>query len=221
MSQEHWNAIDGFITTTLVREDDALTGAVRRSQEAGLPEIQVSAPQARQLHLLARAIGAERILEIGTLGGHSAIAMARALSADGRLVTIEIDDAHADVAEDNFKRAGVDDRIVLHRGPALDVLPTVADALDRPFDLVFIDADKENNANYVEWAVKMTRVGSIVIVDNVVRAGRVIDPAVDDDSTVGTRRLYDMLTDHPSLDATVIQTVGSKGHDGYVLAIRT
>ncbi|MEQ8844166.1 MAG: O-methyltransferase [Phycisphaerales bacterium] len=221
MTHPDWNDIDAFITDALVPEDDALRAAIDASHTAGLPDIRVSAAQAKQLALLARAVCARRILEIGTLGGYSAIWLARAMVDGGRLTTIEVDDRHADVAQASFDRANVADRINLVRGRALDVLPRIAETIESPFDFVFIDADKENIVSYLDWSLTLTRPGALIVVDNVVRKGRILDPAPDDDSARGARAMYDLLRDDPRLDATVIQTVGAKGHDGYLVGVRT
>ena len=195
--------------------DPALSAALEASGAAGLPDIQVSTPQAKMLHLLARAIGAERILEIGTLGGFSGIWLARALPVHGKLVTIEVSPDHATVAEANFARAGVADRTDVRVGPALDVLPTIAAEGHGPFDLTFIDADKPNNSAYLQWAVRLARPGALIVLDNVVRRGAVADP----DDTSGSRAAIAWLGDSPDVDATVVQTVGSKGYDGFAIAV--
>ncbi len=214
---ESWSAVDDHLTALLVRPDDALNAAQDRADEAGLPSIAVSPPQGKLLHLLAMACGARTILEIGTLAGYSTIWLARALPDDGRLVTLELDRHHADVAAANLDRAGLADRVEIRVGPALDTLPL----LTGPFDLVFIDADKVNGVEYFEWAVRLSRPGSLIVVDNVVRGGKIVDPANDEPSVVGTRRVLDAIAAEPRVTATVVQTVGSKGHDGLAVALVT
>lgn len=210
-----WHAVDEFVEKTLHEEDPVLTDALEAGRRAGLPEIQVSAPQAKLLHLLARAVGAERVLEIGALAGYSAIWMARALPAGGRLVTIEVDPRHAEVARSNFTAAGLAATIDLRLGPALDVLPEIAAEGIGPFDLSFIDADKPNNAAYLEWAVRLSRPGAVIVLDNVVQQGAVADPADSSGAAAAVR----WLGRETAVDATVIQTVGTKGYDGFAIAI--
>lgn len=210
-----WTNVDSFVVGTLHAEDPTLTAAIAASAEAGLPSIHLSPPLAKMLHLIAKSIRAERILEIGTLGGYSGIWLARALPADGRLVTVEVSERHAEVARSNFETAGVAGQVDLRVGPALEVLPTIASQVDGPFDLTFIDADKPNNAAYLEWAVKLARSGGVIILDNVVRTGAVADPA----DTSGSRSAVEWVAQRPDVDATVIQTVGAKGHDGFILAV--
>jgi len=217
MTQEQWDAVDGYISGLLVGHDEALEAALEASDAAGLPAIAVAPNQGKLLYLLARLRGARRILEIGTLGGYSTIWLARALPADGRLVTLEYEPKHAEVARANIAGAGLADRVEVRVGPALDTLP----GLNGPFDLVFIDADKPNNPEYLRWALRLTRPGSVIIVDNVVRNGRVADPTSTDPSVIGTRELADLLAEEPSVDATMIQTVGAKGYDGFALALVT
>lgn len=216
-----WQDVDDYFTGLLAPPDDALTDALNDSDAAGLPHINVAPPQGKLLHLLAVIQGATRILEIGTLGGYSTIWLARALPQDGRLITLEYSERHAEVARRNLARAGLDKITEVRVGPALDSLTKLADEGDgntAPFDLVFIDADKVNNPRYVEWAVKLTRPGSLIILDNVVRGGAVTDPTSDDPSVRGTREALDLFATHPKLTATAIQTVGSKGYDGFALA---
>ncbi|MEV2195551.1 O-methyltransferase [Streptomyces phaeochromogenes] len=216
-----WHDVDDYFTGLLAPPDDALTDALKDSDAAGLPHINVAPPQGKLLHLLAVIQGATRILEIGTLGGYSTIWLARALPQDGRLITLEYSERHAEVARRNLARAGLDKITEVRVGPALDSLTKLADEGDgnpAPFDLVFIDADKVNNPRYVEWAVKLTRPGSLIILDNVVRGGAVTDPTSDDPSVRGTREALDLFATHPKLTATAIQTVGSKGYDGFALA---
>ncbi|EHR60476.1 MULTISPECIES: O-methyltransferase [Saccharomonospora] len=219
MDQDRWTAVDSYFDQHLAPHDDALDATMRACAEAGLPDIAVAANQGKLLQLLARMVGARRILEIGTLGGYSTIWLARALPADGRLVTIEADPAHADVARSNIERAGLADRVEVRVGQALDILPTL-DA-NTPFDLAFIDADKANNANYVRWALELGRPGGVIVVDNVVRRGRVVDADSDDPSVRGTREAIELLRSEPRLDATALQTVGVKGYDGLAVALVT
>ncbi|MFF5005025.1 O-methyltransferase [Streptomyces phaeochromogenes] len=216
-----WHDVDDYFTGLLAPPDEALTDALHDSDAAGLPHINVAPPQGKLLHLLAVIQGATRILEIGTLGGYSTIWLARALPEDGRLITLEYSERHAEVARRNLARAGLDKITEVRVGPALDSLTKLADEGDgnaAPFDLVFIDADKVNNPRYVEWAVKLTRPGSLIILDNVVRGGAVTDATSDDPSVRGTREALDLFATHPKLTATAIQTVGSKGYDGFALA---
>ncbi|MCW8384405.1 O-methyltransferase [Streptomyces justiciae] len=215
---QRWDAVDAYFATHLAPDDEALEAALRDSEAAGLPPIAVTAAQGKLLELLAQIQGARRILEVGTLGGYSTIRMARALPADGRLISLEYSPRHAEVAARNIARAGLDKVVEIRVGAALDSLPRLADENPAPFDLVFIDADKENNPHYVEWALKLTRAGSLIIVDNVVRGGRVADPADTDPDVIGTRTAIELLGSHPRLTATAIQTVGAKGYDGFALA---
>lgn len=211
-----WHAVDDYIAGKLLGEDDALAAALANNAAKGLPPIDVSEPQGKMLFLLAQMAGAKRILEVGTLGGYSTIWLARALPADGSLVTLELEAHHAAVARENFDRAGVSDRIDIRVGAAADSLAAMNP--DAPFDFVFIDADKQSNALYVNEAIRLGRSGMTIIVDNVVREGGVIDTNSGDERIEGTRALFDMLSADPQLDATAIQTVGSKGWDGFVLA---
>jgi predicted O-methyltransferase YrrM len=217
--QERWTAVDRYVSDLLVKPDAALEAALADSAAAGLPPIAVSVPQGKLLHLLAKLQGARNILEVGTLGGYSAIWMARALPAGGRLVTLEIDPKHAAVARANLARAGVADVVELRLGAALETLPKLAAEGRGPFDLVFIDADKPSNPDYFRWALKLSRPGSLIIVDNVIRDGAVIDAASKDASVQGVRRLNDMMAVEPRVSATAIQTVGSKGYDGLAIAL--
>lgn len=212
-------AVDEYLSALFAPHDEALAAALRASAEAGLPEIQVSPTQGKLLHLLARLRPARAILEIGTLGGYSAIWLARALPPGGRLVTLEFDPKHATVARANLERAGVSDRVEIRVGPALDLLPKIEAEGLGPFDLVFIDADKENNPGYVEWALKLTRPGSLIVLDNIVRNGAVLDASSDDASVRGTRRALEVMGHDPRLSATALQSVGLKGWDGLALAL--
>ena len=221
MSQRTWTAVDEYLDGLLVGEDGELQAALQASREAGLPAINVSATQGKLLNLLARTIGARAILEVGTLGGYSAIWMARALPPDGRLVTLEIDGRHAEVARANLARAGLAQRVEVRLGRALDSLQQLADEGAGPFGLVFIDADKPNVPEYFGWAMRLTRPGSLIVVDNVVRDGAVIDARSRDASVQGVRRLNELMSSEPRVGATVIQTVGAKGYDGFALALVT
>ncbi|MET7440824.1 O-methyltransferase [Streptomyces sp. NPDC004082] len=213
-----WDAVDAYFTELLSPPDEVLTAALADSDAAGLPAINVAPNQGKLLQLLAQLQGARRVLEIGTLGGYSTIWLGRALPADGRLVTLEYDAAHAEVARGNLARAGLDKITEVRVGPALESLPALADEHPEPFDLVFIDADKVNNARYIEWALRLTRPGSLIVLDNVVRGGRVTEPGGGDPSVEGTRAALELIAGHPKLSGTAIQTVGSKGYDGFALA---
>ena len=207
--------VDTFLDTTVVGDDPVLSAALEASNAAGLPQIAVSMQQGKFLSLLASAIKARTILEIGTLGGFSTIWLARGAGPDGRVVTLEYEPKHAEVARANLDRAGVGDRVEVIVGAALETLPTVTGG---PFDLVFIDADKQNNAGYLEWALRLTRPGSVIVVDNVIREGAILSP--DSDAVVqGTRRALEFLGERPELDTAVLQTVGSKHWDGFALAL--
>ncbi|MBA3850746.1 MAG: O-methyltransferase [Chloroflexi bacterium] len=219
MTQDRWTAVDSYINDLLVPPDSVLEAALEASEAAGLPAIQVAANQGKLLHLLARLQGARSILEVGTLGGYSTIWLARALPVDGRLVTLELDPRHAEVARSNLTRAGLAERVEVRVGPALETLARLADEDAGPFDLVFIDADKEGYPDYLGWALRLTRPGSLVVADNVVRDGAVIDPASSDPRVQAMRRFTQLLADEPRLDATVLQTVGNKGYDGLAFAL--
>jgi predicted O-methyltransferase YrrM len=219
LSAEKWTEVDHYIEDALLPADPALTGALEASTRAGLPAINVSPAQGKMLMLLARIHGASRVLEVGTLGGYSTIWLARALPAGGRLVTLEIDAKHAEVARSNVAAAGLGDRVDVRVGPALETLPKIAAEGLAPFDFTFIDADKPNNPGYFEWAIKLSRPGSVIVVDNVIREGAVTEPASRDPRVNGTRRLFEMLSADKRVSATAIQTVGNKGYDGFVLAV--
>ena len=219
--EQQWAAVDNYVTGLLHPADAALDAALQASEKAGLPSIQVSAAQGKLLWMLARTLGARRILELGTLGGYSTIWLARALPEDGRLITLEADPKHAEVARGNIAHAGLAHLVELRLGRALDTLPHLASEGLGPFDLVFIDADKANIPEYFRWAMRLTRLGSLILVDNVVRHGAVLDAASKDPSVQGVRRLNEMLSDEPRVSATVIQTVGSKGYDGFAIAVMT
>ncbi len=215
MSEAEWFAVDDYICGQLLAEDPVLDAALATSEAAGLPSIAVTANIGKLLNLLARIQGARKILEIGTLGGYSTIWLARALPAGGQLITLEANAKHAEVARANIARAGLASVVDLRLGPALDTLPR----LEGSFDLVFIDADKENNADYFRWALKLSRRGSVIIVDNVVRDGKVVDAASRDSMVIGTRRFYEAIAAEPRVDATAVQTVGRKGYDGFAVAL--
>jgi len=218
-AQARWTAVDAYLSGRFAPEDAALEGALRAGAAAGLPAINVAPNQGKLLQVLARAIGAQRILEVGTLAGYSAIWLARALPEDGRLVTIEADPAHADVARANLAAAGLAGRVELRVGLALDVLPRLAAEGQGPFDLVFVDADKENIPAYFRWAHRLSRPGALIVVDNVVRDGEVADPNSTDPRVQGVRRFNDLVAAEPRVSASAIQTVGSKGWDGLAVAV--
>lgn len=215
MSTQMWSAIDDYFAEPLGWHDPVLTAALADSEAAGLPAIQVSPAQGKLLHLLARIRGARRILEVGTLGGYSTICLARAAGPESSVTTLEYEPRHAEVAAVNLRRAGVADRVEIVVGAALDTLPT----LSGTFDFVFIDADKENNSAYVNWAVKLGRPGTVIVVDNVVRDGRVLQPAPDDAQARAVRDMLEMMGRHPRMDTAAIQTVGIKGWDGFAVAL--
>jgi predicted O-methyltransferase YrrM len=217
LSRETWAAVDRYLSDLLVPGDDALTEALTAADAADLPPHHVAPVEGKLLHLLARVCGVRRVLEIGTLAGYSTIWLARAVPADGMVVTLEADPRYAAVARDNLDRAGVLDRIDLRVGPALDLLPELPEG--EPFDLVFIDADKPNNPAYLEWAVRLSRPGTVIVADNVVRGGAVADPTSTDPNVVGVRRFLDAVAAHPRLDATALQTVGAKGYDGFAVIV--
>ena len=221
MNATQHEAVDGYLSGLFVPADAALDQAVAASSAAGLPAIQVSPTQGKLLHLIARVQSARAILEIGTLGGYSTIWLARALAPGGRLITLEIDPKHADVARGNITRAGLDDRVEIRLGRAIDILPKIQAEGLGPFDLVFIDADKPSNPDYFTWGLKLTHRGSIIIVDNVVREGAVLDAASADATVQGTRRVLAMMAAEPRVSATAIQTVGVKGWDGLAIALVT
>ncbi|ELS52949.1 O-methyltransferase [Streptomyces sp. ISL-22] len=213
-----WDDVDEYFSAHLSPDDDVLQAALRDSEAAGLPSIAVSRPQGKLLQLLAEIQGARTILEIGTLGGYSTIWLARALPADGRLISLEYSAKHAEVATRNIARAGLDKIVEVRVGAALDSLPKLADENPAPFDLVFIDADKANNPHYVDWALRLTSTGSLIVVDNVVRGGRVVDAESTAPDVRGTREAIELIGKHPRLSGTAIQTVGGKGYDGFALA---
>ncbi|MEU6304758.1 O-methyltransferase [Streptomyces chartreusis] len=213
-----WDDVDEYFSSQLSPDDEILLAALRDSEAAGLPAISVTATQGKLLQLLAQIQGARNILEIGTLGGYSTIWMARALPSDGRLISLEYSAKYAEVASRNIARAGLDKVVEVRVGPALESLPKLADENPAPFDLVFIDADKANNPHYVDWALRLTSTGSLIVVDNVVRGGRVAETDSDAPDVRGTRAAIELIGSHPRLSGTAIQTVGGKGYDGFALA---
>jgi predicted O-methyltransferase YrrM len=216
---ETWAEVDQYVGGLLAPHDEALEAALSAAEGAGLPAIQVSPPQGKMLGLLARLIGARQILEFGTLGGYSTIWLGRALPPGGRLITIEADPAHAEVAGASVERAGLGDIVDLRVGPALEVLPLLEDEEVGPFDLVFIDADKANTPEYFAWSLPRTRPGGLIVADNVIRDGALVDLGNEDPAITGQRRLHEMLAAELRVSATTIQTVGVKGYDGFSLAL--
>jgi len=221
MTDERWTAVDRYLTDLLVPSDAALAAALAASAAAGLPAHQVSASEGKLLHLLARLVGARRILEIGTLGGYSAIWLARALPAGGRLVTLEAAPRHAEVARTNLARAGLGGVVEVRVGQAVESLRQIAAEGSGPFDVVFIDADKESNPDYLAWALRLARPGTLIVADNVVRGGAIVDGTSADPSVRGVRRFVELVAGEPRLTATAIQTVGGKGWDGFAIALVT
>ena len=219
MSQELWTLVDRYFEQMLLPNDPALDAAVKASVDANLPPIAVSAVQGKLLHLLARSISAKKILEIGTLGAFSTIWLGRALPSDGKLISLEVDEKHAAVARSNLSRAGLSDKVEVILGPALETLPKLANSGAGPFDLFFIDADKPSNPDYFTWAMKLSRPGSLIIVDNVVRKGAVTDANSTDEDVRGVRRCVELMKKEPRFSATVLQSVGTKGYDGLVMGI--
>lgn len=219
MDDRLWTEVDRYVGDLLAPHDDALKAALRASVEAGLPQIQVSPPQGKLLQLLAQVRGATTILELGTLGGYSTIWLARALPPGGRLITVEADPRYAEVARANIERAGVGELVELRVGPGLEVLPKLDAEGAGPFDLTFIDADKVNTPEYYAWALDHSTPGALIIADNVVRGGTLADAGSDEPAAQAQRRLHEMLAAEPRVGATTIQTVGSKGYDGFTLAM--
>jgi len=214
-----WSAVDRYLTETLVGTDPVLRAVLAANEEAGLPAIDVSPPQGKMLHLFARMMRARRILEIGTLGGYSSIWLARALPSDGVLITLEAEPRHASVAQRNIELAGLAQLVQIRLGPALASLADLHAEAVQPFDLIFIDADKPNNAAYLEWALKFSHPGTLIVTDNVVRDGEVANSSSADPSIQGTRAMFAMMASEPRLLATAIQTVGTKGYDGFAFAL--
>jgi predicted O-methyltransferase YrrM len=221
MGQELWEAVDKFLDTMLIPQDSSLDDALAAAAAAKLPAIQVSSVQGKFLHLLARILGARNILEIGTLGGYSTIWMARALPEGGRIITLEADPKHADVAKKNFARAGVESKVELRLGKALDTLPQIAADGRGPFDLFFIDANKSNMPEYFEWSLKLARKGSVIIADNVVREGAILDEKSKDADIQGIRRFLEMVGKEKCVSGTALQTVSTKNYDGFALVLVT
>ena len=219
MNQEQWTAVDRYIAETVVPSDAALDAAVEASTKAELPAIAVTPNQGKLLQIYARLVDARRILEIGTLGGYSTIWLGRALPEDGQLISLELNPKHAEVARESIERAGLSKKIEIRIGPALDTLPKLASEAKGPFDLIFIDADKASIPEYFNWSLKLSRPGSLIIVDNVVRKGAVIEANSSDQDVQGVRRLNEMLANEKRVTATTIQTVGSKGYDGFTVAL--
>lgn len=224
--QQHWAAVDEYVCARLVPSDAATEAALQASDAAGLPPYASSPNQGKLLELLVRSHGARRILELGTLGAYGTIWLARGLAPGGRLVTLEYDPRCAEVARANISAAGLAEVVELRQGPALETLPELVAEGAEPFDLIFIDADKENYPNYLEWALKLSHVGSLIVIDNVVLGGGIVDTDAmgawsDGPAVHGVRDMYELLTAEPRVDATAIQTVGEKGHDGFILALVT
>ena len=219
MSDELWTAVDQYFNTTAVGTDAALDAAAAAAVAAQLPPVSVTPAYGKLLHLIARAQRAKRILEVCTLAGYSTIWLARALPPDGRVITLESNPKHADVARTNIERAGLRDCVEIRLGRALDTLPQLASEQGGPFDFTFIDADRPHVTEYFDWAVKLARAGSLIVVDNVVRRGRVIDASTGDAEIVGVRRFVERLASDSRVSATIMQTVSSKGHDGFAVAL--
>jgi predicted O-methyltransferase YrrM len=219
MTEKNWAEVDAFIADLFVHPDPVQDATLAAGENAGLPPIEVSPPAGKLLFLLAKMVGAKRILEIGTLGGYSTIWLARALWSDGRLFTLEAAPQHAEIARQNIARAGLADRVDIRVGPALDTLSAIAAENAGPFDFVFIDADKENNPAYFDWALRLTRRGSLIVIDNVVRYSAIAEGESHDPAVRATRNVLAMMAAEKRVSATVIQTVGSKGHDGFALAV--
>jgi predicted O-methyltransferase YrrM len=221
MTEALWATVDRYLADTIVKPDAALAGALDSSNAAGLPSINVSPSQGKFLQLLARLVNARSILEVGTLGGYSTIWLARALKPGGRLITLEADPRHAELARANIARAGLDRIVDVRLGPALETLPKIAAEQVAPFDLIFIDADKPNTPQYFTWALELSHTGSIIVVDNVVRKGEVANPSSTDPSVRGMQRFFEVAAAEPRVDATAIQTVSSKGYDGFSIVLVT
>lgn len=219
--QSQWHEVDRYFVDRLSPNDAALDAALSTNAAAKLPAIDVAPNQGKLLQILAQMQGAQTILEIGTLGGYSTIWLARALPPEGRLVTLEVSAKHAKLAKENIARAGLNDRVEVRQGQALDTLPKLEAEGYGPFDFIFIDADKTNNSNYLAWALKLSRKGSAIVLDNVVRQGKIIEVDSTNRSVLGTQKAIDWLANEPRVSATAIQTVGSKGYDGFAIAIVT
>jgi predicted O-methyltransferase YrrM len=216
---QNWHRVDDYLVDTLVGDDAALAQGLADAAEAGLPAIEVTPLGGKFLHLLARMTRARRVLEIGTLGGYSTTWLARGIPDDGGVVTLELEPRHAEVARGNLERAGVSEKVEIVVGRAADSLRTLAEREVDPFDLVFLDADKESNAIYLDWAIRLGHPGTVIVVDNIGRSGEVADPDTADPMVIGTRRGLELLGSDPRLDATALQTVGAKGWDGFAIAV--
>ncbi|HLK44197.1 MAG TPA: O-methyltransferase [Thermoleophilia bacterium] len=221
MGQETWDAVDDYFEGELIGPDPVLAEALVRSDKAGLPQIAVTASQGKLLHLMAKMTGARRILEVGTLGGYSAIWLARALPDGGRLISLEVESKHAEVARANLEAAGLADKAQVRVGRGVDSLAALAEEGAEPFDFVFIDADKPSNAQYVAAALLLSHPGTVIVVDNVVREGRVIETDGSNAAVEGVRKVVDLIAREPRLTGTAIQTVGAKGYDGFIVALVT
>jgi caffeoyl-CoA O-methyltransferase len=219
MTHELFGSVDNYINALLAPHDDALAAAERSILESGIPQISVSANQGKFLQVLAKLCGAKRILEVGTLGGYSTIWMARALPPGGKLLTLEIEPKHAEVARANFERAGLTNVIDIRLGKAIDILPALKAANEGPFDMIFIDADKPPYADYFQWALKLSKPGTLIVADNVIRGGKVLDAQSDDEMVKGVQRFNKVLAETPGVTATIIQNVGAKEHDGMALIV--
>jgi len=219
MNQQTWTAVDDFVSSTMIGPDPVQAETLRKNAAEGLPAIDVAPNQGKLLYLLAKIRGAKRILEIGTLGGYSTIWLARALPAEGRLVTLEFEEKHAAIAAENIARAGFADRVEIRVGPALESLMELAGEGEEAFDLIFLDADKPNNPSYFEWAMRFSRPGTVIIGDNVVRDGEVANLATTDERAIGSRRLLELMGSDDRIESTAIQTVGLKGYDGFAMGV--
>jgi len=219
MAEDQWTEVDHYFSERLLPNDPILEAALEASAAAGLPAISVSPNQGKLLQILAQIVGARSILEVGTLGGYSTIWLARGLHGGGHLITLEVDPKHAEVARSNVARAGLEDVVELRLGNALEILPQLSAEGRGPFDMIFIDADKQSIPTYFEWALKLSRRGTLIVVDNVVRSGAVIDGDSADESVQGVRRFVELLGDEPRASATAIQTVGIKGYDGFAIVL--
>lgn len=219
MNEELWTSVDHYISHLLLKSDGPMDEILKSNTAAGLPAIDVSAPQGKLLYLFAKMISAKKILEVGTLGGYSTIWLAKALPENGKVISLEISSKHAEVARENAAKAGFKKIIDIRVGPALETLKKIDEANEGPFDLTFIDADKANNPEYFKAALKMSKVGSLIICDNVIRDGKIVDMNNTDPGVLGTRRLYEIMSSEPRVTTTAIQTVGTKGHDGFAIAL--
>ena len=216
MNEKTWKEVDQYFTAKLHKKDQLMNEVMKASEEAQMPSIDVSPSQGKMLHMLVKMKGAKRILEIGTLGGYSSIWMGRALPENGSLITLEYSEKHAEVARGNIRKAGLENKVKILTGAALDTLPSLK---GQKFDFIFIDADKKNNPHYIKWAIELSEPGTVIITDNVVRGGRVIDAKSPDENIKGVRTFIDILSDSELIDSTAIQTVGTKGYDGFVIGI--